>query len=58
MEAIYSAYLHLVLYLIVYTSQVSSNSPVVTLSHGGQLQGLTAPFGTSMIDAYLGKFET
>jgi len=35
-------------------STTTSSNPVVTLRHGGQLRGLTAPFGSSMIDAFIG----
>ena len=36
---------------------VTAKSPVVTLSHGGQLRGFTAAFGTAEVDAFIGTLK-
>ena len=36
---------------------VTAQSPVVTLSHGGQLRGFTAAFGTAEVDAFIGMLK-
>lgn len=55
MDTIFLSMLLALALVINFSTGTASENPEITLRHGGKLRGLTAPFGTSMVDAFIGK---